>query len=76
MELKVNIYIKHLSRIELYQPTALFTVFFALLGFTYNVWRIKVTEGNSNIRTASFEIFLIYSAHYNGDQREGSPGKS
>ena len=74
---------KRLSRIQLYQLTVLFSVFFALLGFSYNVWRMEVTEENSNIRTASFEILLtlssleqlVYSAHYDGDQQEGNPRK-
>jgi len=44
---------------------------------------MEVTEENSNIRTASFEVLLtlssleqlVYSAHYDGDEQEGNPRK-
>tara|TARA_B110000879_G_scaffold110972_1_gene148461 strand:- start:729 stop:1160 length:432 start_codon:yes stop_codon:yes gene_type:complete len=72
-----------LSKLHLYQVTVIFSVLFALLGFTYKVWRMEVTEENSNIRTASFEVLLtlssleqlVYSAHYDGDEQEGNPRK-
>lgn len=72
-----------LSKLHLYQLTVIFSVLFALLGFTYNVWRMEVTEENNNIRTASFEVLLtlssleqlVYSAHYDGDEQEGNPRK-
>ncbi|MEH6559148.1 MAG: hypothetical protein V7459_09645 [Oceanicoccus sp.] len=73
----------NLRNLQLYQLTVIFSVLFALLGFTYNVWRMEVTEENSNIRTASFEMLLVlssleqlvYSAHYDGDVNEGNPRK-
>ena len=66
-----------------YQATVIFSVLFALLGFSYNVWRMEVSEENNNIRTACFEMLLelsaleqlIYTAHYDGDTKEGSPRK-
>lgn len=72
-----------LRSLRLYQYTVIFSVLFTLLGFTYNVWRMEVTEENSNIRTASFEMLLalssleqlVYSAHYDGDVKEGNPRK-
>ena len=56
-------------------------MFFALLGFSYNVWRMEVSEENSNIRTACFEMLLelssleqlIYVAHYDQDDKTASP---
>ena len=75
------------KKLNLYQLTVLFSVFFslffALLGFSYNVWRMEVAEENSNIRTASFEVLLtlssleqlVYSAHYDRDEQEGNPRK-
>lgn len=39
----------NLRNFRLYQLTVIFSVLFALLGFTYNVWRMEVTEQNSNI---------------------------
>ena len=71
------------KKLHLYQITIIFSVLFALVGFSYNVWRMEVSEENSNIRTACFEMLLelssleqlIYIAHYDGDVKEGSPRK-
>ncbi len=71
------------KKVNLYQLMVIFSVLFALLGFTYNVWRMEVSEQNNTIRTACFEMLLelstleqlIYSAHYDGDVVEGSPRK-
>jgi len=71
------------NKFNLYQATVIFSVLFALLGFSYNVWRMEVSEQNNNIRTACFEILkelssleqLVYTAHYDGDLKEGSPRK-
>ena len=71
------------SKLNLYQMTVVFSVLFALIGFSYNVWRMEASEENSNIRTACFEVLtnlssleqLIYSAHYDGDKKEGNPRK-
>ncbi len=65
------------------QVTLIFSIIFALVGFSYNVWRMEVSERNNNIRTASFEMLkelsaleqLIYTAHYDRDLKEGSPRK-
>jgi hypothetical protein len=69
------------QRLKVYQATALFSVLFALLGFSYNVWRMEVTEHNSNVREASFELLLqlaelenlVYAAHYDQDPVRGNP---
>ena len=69
------------QRMKWYQAMALFSVLFALVGFSYNVWRMEVTEHNSNVRDASFELLLqlaeleqiVYAAHYDGDPVRGSP---
>lgn len=71
------------KKLLIYQMTALFSVLFALAGFSYNVWRMEISEKNSNIRTACFEILaelasleqLIYTAVYDHDIKEGSPRK-
>lgn len=71
------------KKLFIYQVTIIFSVLFALVGFSYNVWRMEVSEENNNIRTACFEILLelssleqlIYIAHYDGDIKEGSPRK-
>jgi len=75
--------IQHQEKINLYQMAVIFSVLFALVGFTYNVWRMEVSEENNTIRTASFEMLLelssleqlIYTAHYDGNLVEGSPRK-
>ena len=69
------------QRMKVYQATAIFSVLFALLGFSYNVWRMEVTERNSNVRSASFELLLqlaeleqlVYAAHYDQDSVDGNP---
>ena len=71
------------KRLHLYQITVIFSVLFALIGFSYNVWRMEVSEENNTIRTACFEILinlssleqLIYTAYYDKDIKEGSPRK-
>ena len=58
-----------------YQATAIFSVLFALAGFSYNVWRMEVSEANAAKREAAFEIMLqlaeleheVYAAHYDQD---------
>ncbi len=74
--------VAELSRkIRVYQATALFSVLFALMGFSYNVWRMEVTEYNSNVRSASFELLLqlaeleqlVFAAHYDRDPERGNP---
>ncbi len=73
----------NIRKFYLYQITVIFSMFFSLLGFSYNVWRMEVTEENSNIRMACFEILLelssleqlVYAAHYDGDIIEGNPRK-
>jgi len=66
-----------------YQITLIFSILFSLLGFSYNVWRMEISEQNNTIRTASFEMLvelssleqLVYIAHYDGDLEQGSPRK-
>ena len=71
------------NRLKVYYVMAIFSMFFALLGFTYNAWRMEVSEDNNTIRTASFEVLkvlaetqqLIYAAHYDQNEIEGDPRK-
>jgi len=71
------------KKLQTYQLTVIFSVLFALVGFTYNVWRMEISEENNNIRTACFEILLelssleqlVFAAHYDGDRQEGNPRK-
>jgi hypothetical protein len=70
-------------KLLLYQITAIFSVIFALAGFSYNVWRMEASETNNNIRTACFEMLtelaaleqLVFTAVYDKDLKEGSPRK-
>jgi hypothetical protein len=81
MERKMSLKLR--EKVLFYQITTVAGVLFALIGFSYNVWRMEVTEENSNIRTASFEILtelsaleqLVCSAHYDHSISEGSPRK-
>lgn len=69
--------------ISIFQLTAVFSMLFALVGFSYNVWRMEITEYNSNVRSASFELLLqlselesiVYAAHYDQDVILGNPRK-
>jgi hypothetical protein len=71
------------NKLKAYYMTAIFSVVFAVVGFSYNAWRLEVTEDNSNIRSASFKVLtvlaeleqIIYAAHYDKDTIEGSPRK-
>lgn len=68
-------------RLSVFQITAIFSMLFALIGFSYNVWRMEITEYNSNVRSASFELLLqlaelesiVYSAHYDQNLQQGNP---
>lgn len=71
------------SKLNSYYITAVLGVVFAIVGFSYNAWRMEVTEDNSNIRTAAFSVLselaeleqIIYAAHYDKDAVAGSPRK-
>ena len=71
-------------KLFLYQITTAFAILFALVGFSYNVWRMEISEENNSIRLACFEVLtelaaleqVIYAAHYDQDVREGSPRKA
>jgi len=71
------------NKLKAYYVTAVLGVVFAVVGFTYNAWRMEVSEDNNNIRTASFEVLkelteleqVIYAAHYDQDEKEGNPRK-
>ncbi len=68
---------------SVFQTTAIFSMLFALIGFSYNVWRMEITEYNSNMRSASFELLLqlseleaiVYYAHYDKNPNDGNPRK-
>ena len=71
------------SKLRLFYVTSVLSMIFAVIGFSYNTWRMQVTEENNNIRTASFEVLsrlsemeqLIYTAHYDKNAIDGSPRK-
>ncbi|WP_394128758.1 hypothetical protein [Shewanella maritima] len=64
-----------------FQLTAIFSMVFALVGFSYNVWRMEVTEHNANIRQSSFEMLLqlselehiVYANYYDNNDVLGNP---
>jgi len=70
-------------KLKLFYITSVFSLLFAVLGFSYNAWRMEITEDNNNIRTAAFEVLtqlsemqqMIYAAHYDKDLEEGNPRK-
>lgn len=56
---------------------------FAVIGFSYNAWRLESSEKNNNVRLAAFTVItelaqleqLVYAAHYDQDPVNGSPRK-
>lgn len=68
-------------KLKLYYATAIFSVIFAVAGFSYNAWRLEVSEDNNTVRTAAFSVLTllsemeqnIFSAHYDENPVEGSP---
>jgi len=64
--------------------TSIFSMIVAVIGFSYNAWRMELTEDNNNIRTASFEVLtvlaeleqVIYAAHYDKNMQDGNPRKA
>ena len=71
------------SKLRIYYITVIFSVIFAVIGFSYNAWRLESSEENNNIRTAAFQVLnelaeleqIIYAAHYDQDAVAGSPRK-
>jgi len=71
------------SKFKMHQVTLIFSMLFILLGFSYNVWQLEVSEQNNTIRIASVEMLvelsslqqLIYIAHYDKDLEQGNPRK-
>ena len=72
------------KKLRIYYVTAIFSVVFAVVGFSYNAWRLELSEENNNIRTAAFQVLnelaeleqIIYAAHYDQDKLAGSPRKA
>lgn len=71
--------LKH--KIRQYQYMAVVSLIFALVGFSYNAWRLQVSEANETVRTASFEVLIvladleqiIYGLHYDNSDDNGTP---
>ncbi len=67
--------------LRIYYAIALLSLVFALVGFSYNAWRLERSEENSNIRSAAFQVLseisefeqVLYASHYDQNQIEGSP---
>lgn len=70
-------------KLGVYYLTSIVSLVIAVIGFSYNTWRLEVTEDNNNIRTAAFEVFthlaefeqILYAAHYDENLVDGSPRK-
>jgi len=61
-----------------------FSIIFALVSFSYNIWRLQKSEGNNTIRMASFEVLtelsqfeqILYASHYDKNIIEENPRKA
>lgn len=68
-------------RLKSYYLTAIASIVIAVVGFTYNSWRLEVSEDNTIIRAAAFQLLIeladieqnIYAAHYDEDTVNGNP---
>ena len=69
------------DQLKLYYTGTILGVIFAAIGFSYNAWRLELSEENNNIRIASFAVLnelaeleqLIYAGHYDKNAVDGSP---
>lgn len=69
------------KKLTFYYVISLFSLLIAIAGFSYNTWRLEVSEENTTIRTAAFEVFnhlaefeqIIYTAHYDQNPTLGNP---
>lgn len=67
-----------------YFVATIISIIFAVVGFSYNAWRLERSEANTTIRTASFEVLTqlaeleqtLYIAYYDEDLTQGNPRKS
>jgi hypothetical protein len=72
---------RELAKLKGYYFTAVVSLLFAVIGFSYNAWRMEVSESNNNVRTASFEVLKalaelernVFAAHYDQDSIKGNP---
>jgi len=72
-----------IQKLRVYYFVAVGGVLLSMLSFSYNAWRLEVTEDNSNTRTAAFEMLhllaefeqILYASHYDADPDAGSPRK-
>lgn len=73
----------NMARLNTFIVVTAVSLVFALVGFSYNVWRLERTETNNTVRAASFEILLqlseleqlVYSLHYDKSPADGTPRK-
>lgn len=71
------------AKLNAYYITAVISLIFAIVGFSYNAWRLEISEDNANIRTAAFQVLIelaefeqiLYAAHYDNDTITGNPRK-
>jgi len=74
----------HLHGLQLYRWVLLLSIVLAALSFSYNVWRMEVSEHNATVRTAGVQILqelaeleqIIFIAHYDQDLQQGSPRRA
>jgi len=72
------------TNIRVYFSATILSIVFAVVGFSYNAWRLERSEANTTIRTASFEVLTqladleqtLYIAFYDNNAVQGSPRKA
>ena len=70
-------------RLRNFYFVSIFSLFFAIVGFSYNAWRLEESEKNDNVRNAAFQILvelaefeqILYLAYYDQNEIDGNPRK-
>lgn len=69
------------KKIKIYYFMVVLSLVLSAASFSYNAWRMEVSEANNNRRMASFELIKVlaeleqnlYAAYYDKDDVSGSP---
>ena len=68
-------------KLLLYYATTLFSILFAIVGFSYNAWRLEQSEYNASVRVAAFSMLstlaefeqVVFANYYDNNLEKGNP---
>ena len=82
---KVKVFKMRLSQVKrkltVYYAATLFSIFFAIVGFSYNAWRLEQSEFNASARESAFLMLstlaefeqVVFASYYDEDNERGNP---